>query len=472
MFFNTPARLKFLKSDNTERRHIDMLVTRYAMAYPNVRFTLSQDERAVFQTTGSGSLFDVLIEALGLETARTLIEIPPRSGLPIQVYGYSSAPSLQRGGRNQITLFVNGRYIQDNALTHAISEAYHTLMPDDRFPVAVLLITLPPEDVDVNVHPTKAEVRFRAPDAVYGAVLSSVRRALIDYTQSAGSVPLVGGSGTETSDTSDVPADSDGPDSGSNEANTQANGQASAAFANRANRSPYSPTFDLHTADPGYRSQQMPSAPAYRSPGTLAPQPPTRSGAPTLPPLRVIGQIAAMYIAAEGPAGLYLIDQHAAHERVLYEQFMAQVAAGQPIAQRTLEATAVEVTAEAAALVQENAANLEALGLELEPFGERTFRVRAVPAILADSDPALAVKIILDDLANGDEPGESTAEARLILHVCKGAAVKAGQVLSYAEMQALIQQLSRCASPRSCPHGRPTLIHLSREQLAKEFGRT
>jgi len=454
LFYNTPARLKFLKADTTERRHIDQLVSRYAMAYPNVRFALAQDDRLVFQSSGNGSLADVLVEALGLDTARALIEVPPRPGLPIQVYGYTSAPALQRNARNQITLFVNGRFIQDNSLTHAVVQAYHTLMPDDRYPVAVLLITLPPEEVDVNVHPTKAEVRFRAPDAVFSAVQSSVRRALIAHTQKAQAIPTVSSGAPDAA-----------PTNGVAELSPSYPGPTASDWR-----------FDLHTPDPGYRSQQRASPPIPTNHAPHGPAvSPTGAGKPnipSLPPLRVLGQVAATYIVAEGPAGIYLVDQHAAHERVLYERFTAQRAAREPVAQLTLDGVTVEVTPDLAFHAVENSELLASLGFELELFGERTFRIRAVPALFTDTDPAEAVKRVLDDLANGDAPLESTAEAQLILHVCKAAAVKAGQTLSHAEMQGLIQQLSHCASPRSCPHGRPTLIHLSREQLAREFGRT
>ena len=457
LFYNTPVRLKFLKTENTERRNIDLLIMRYAMAYPNVRFSLTQDDKLVFQSSGNGSLADVLVEALGLDVVRSLIEVEPRPGLPIQVYGYSSVPSLQRNARNQITLFVNGRSVQDISLTHAVVQAYHTLMPEGRYPVAVLLITLPSEDVDVNVHPTKAEVRFRAPDAVFSAVRSSVQRALIAFTQSAQAVPNVDMQAIE------------------------------------ADQAPYgTPTrFEINTPDPGYRTQlfsgspyapfgspvQADTLPSANMPRVLptysaTTQPPTRSNAPSLPPLRAVGQIAATYIVAEGPAGLYLVDQHAAHERILYEQFMIEQSNHQPVAQLTMDGILIEVTPDTAVQVSENSGLLSAIGFELEPFGERLLKIRAIPALLADQDPTEAVKRVLDDLANGDAPGEMQIEAKIILYVCKAAAVKAGQMLSYPEMQGLLQQLARCASPRSCPHGRPTLLHMSREQLAKEFGRT
>ncbi len=465
LFFNTPARLKFLKAETTERRHIDTLVTRYAMAYPNVRFALMQDGRLAFQTTGNGSLADVLVEALGLETMREMIEVlpseAPRPDLPpINVCGFTSSPSLNRNARSHITLFVNGRYIQDSSLSYAVTQAYHTLMPADRYPVAVLLITMPPEEVDVNVHPTKAEVRFRSADAVFSAVQRAVRRAVIKQSP----VPALG-------ETAFSPRESTAP---------------AADTANYAPRT-VQQNLDMPIQDTGYRSQHRPpyesnyarpesanfsrSAPTYSTPAASAPPQPTE-GRRTLPPLRVVGQVNATYIVAEGPAGMYLVDQHAAHERILYEQFMAQQAAKQPIAQRTLDALTFEFEPGSARLIEENLAVLNSIGFEIEAFGSNTFRVRAVPGILADRSPEDSIRLILDDLESGAEPGASTLEAKIILRVCKAAAVKAGQTLSYNEMQAMLRQLERTASPRTCPHGRPTMILLSSEQLAHEFGRT
>ncbi|MBN1965925.1 MAG: DNA mismatch repair endonuclease MutL, partial [Anaerolineae bacterium] len=185
LFFNTPARLKFLKADSTERRHITQLVSHYAMAYPDVRFRLVQEGREQFHSTGSGDLADVLVEVFGLDAFREMLEVgpqpPPRPDLPpVEVYGFTSAPGLNRANRGHIVLFVNGRVIADQSLTYAVVQAYHTLIPTGRYPLAVLLIALPPEEVDVNVHPTKAEVRFRSPDAVFSAVQRAVRRAVID----------------------------------------------------------------------------------------------------------------------------------------------------------------------------------------------------------------------------------------------------------------------------------------------------
>lgn len=470
LFFNTPARLKFLKAETTERRHIDALVTRYAMAYPNVRFALLQDGRMTFQTTGSGSLSDVLVESLGLDVMRDMIEVMPnavpRPDLPpITVCGYTSAPNLNRTTRSHISLFVNGRYVQDNSLNYAVTQAYHTLMPADRYPIAVLLITLPPEEVDVNVHPTKAEVRFRSPDAVFSAVQSAVRRAVISRDIVPGVAEHAFSAPEQTAP------------------------MIEQAAADQAEPAPHlvQHSYNMPLHDLGFRSQQRDpygdsrpgsgftpaTEPAYRYTTPITqPAAPLTEGKRTLPPLRVIGQVSATYIVAEGPAGMYLVDQHAAHERILYEQFMAQQAAHQPVAQRTLAPITLELAPHSAALIENNLALLNSLGFDIEPFGSNTFRIRAVPGILADRTPEESMVTILDDLENGSEPGAATLEARIILRVCKAAAVKAGQTLSYNEMQALLRQLERCALPRSCPHGRPTMIHLSSDQLAKEFGRT
>ncbi|MBX3061507.1 MAG: DNA mismatch repair endonuclease MutL [Anaerolineae bacterium] len=464
LFFNTPARLKFMKAETTERRHIDTVVTRYAMAYPNVRFSLLQDGRLTFNTSGNGDLADVLVESLGIETMRDMIEVTPldpqRPDLPpIRVYGYTSLPVLNRNTRSHIILFVNGRHIQDNGLSYAVSQAYHTLMPTDRYPVAVLLIDMNPEDVDVNVHPTKAEVRFRSADAVFAAVQRAVRRAVIAQAQ----IPTI-----------QPPTINDPVQTGRVDPLTWESPRPIMPIASTAPVSNAQLDLELAVYDSGRYAQQIEhNADRMRAPSAPISMPTEPEIRPrTLPPLRVIGQIAAMYIVAEGPAGLYLVDQHAAHERILYEQFMREAATQQPVAQHMLDSTTVEVTSEAARLIEEHMPTLAQFGFDLESFGSTLFRVRAVPAILARQSPEAAMQTILGDLELGDEPGASTLEARLLLRVCKAAAVKAGQVLSYDEMQGLIRQLERCEFPRTCPHGRPTMIHISGDQLAKEFGRT
>jgi DNA mismatch repair protein MutL len=449
LFYNTPARLKFLKSEATEKRQIAQVITRYALAYPGVRFTLEQDGREMFRSNGSGHLGDVLITALGLDEFKHMLEVDDESAfgdeLTIQVRGFTASPSLHRADRSRITLFINGRWIQDTSLTYAVVQAYHTLLMTGRYPVAVLMIDLPPREVDVNVHPTKAEVRFRNADSVFSAVQRAVRRAVIAQAQTPTlRVAQYSPRGVEMED-----AWHEGP---GRQMGMNLPLDAPGQFARRGDALVQPDT----GAEDGEEIPEGPGAP-------LRPR--------TLPMLRVVGQIGASYIVAEGPAGLYLIDQHAAHERILYEQFMAEHARHQQMAQQTLAAQTIQFPPAEARLVEDCLDQLQDVGFVLEPFGPNTFVIRAVPAMLADSDPVEVVSGIVDDLMLERTPGQSSIEDKIVLRVCKQAAVKAGQILSLEEMQALIRLLERCQSPLTCPHGRPTMIHMSGDQLAREFGR-
>ncbi len=452
LFYNTPARLKFLKKENTEKRQIALYITRYAMAYPHVRFTLEQDGREVFRSTGSGQLADVIVSALGLDSFKNMVEVVSResdgqSHRDIIVTGYSSVPSLHRADRNHITLFVNGRWIQDTRLSYAITQAYHTFLMTGRYPVAVVLVKLPPSEVDVNVHPTKAEVRFRDPEGVFSAVQRAVRRAVVDLAQTpAMRGGRFGGIGLN-------------------------HDNLSAWESSPAGQRQLGMALDLYstgsyTRTPLVSQQTPPEAPEAIPEGPQAPQRPR-----TLPILRVVGQIGATYIVAEGPSGLYLVDQHAAHERILYEQFMDEHARHEQVAQMSLTAQTLNLPPSEARLVEENIDVLREVGFDLEPFGPNTFIVRSVPALLADQSPTEVIGGIIADLEAGTNPGQAAIEDKIITRVCKHGAIKAGQILSHDEMQSLIRQLERCRSPHTCPHGRPTMLHMTSEQLAREFGR-
>jgi DNA mismatch repair protein MutL len=443
LFFNTPARLKFLKSENTEKRQIVTLITRYAMAYPLVRFVLEQDGREVFRTNGSGQLLDAMVSALGLDNLKSMFEVND-THLNIHVSGFTSAPNYNRADRNRITLFVNGRWIQDSSLTYAVVQAYHTLLMTGRFPVAVLLIQMPPEDVDVNVHPTKAEVRFRDSDAIFSAVQRAVRRAVIDNAQT----PPIRHANMATRDS--VWTLEGTPEQSHLNLMMFESGQ-------------HARHHGLANGDAGAFSGQV---------DTTIPNGPGKPAKPRmLPLLRIIGQIGASYIIAEGPSGLYLIDQHAAHERVLYEAFLEEYHRQETIQQFTLDAQSIYLAPDHARLLDEHLATLHNMGFQLESFGPNIYVIRAIPAILADDDPVGVIQQILADLEQGNAPGQQTIEDKIIKRVCKRAAVKAGQVLSAEQMQSITRQLERCQSPLTCPHGRPTMIHMSSDQLAREFGR-
>jgi DNA mismatch repair protein MutL len=319
-----------------------------------------------------------------------------------------------------MTFFINGRYVQDASLSAAVTQAYHGLLMVGRYPLAVIFLDIPPGDVDVNVHPAKAEIRFRNPDIVFSVVQRVVRGTLLGQSPP----PAI-----------DL---------------QRSWGQADHSRS-------ISPDWALSTAD-------------IEKPTTIRGiQPALPAG--ELPLLRAIGQVGAAYLVAEGPDGLYLIDQHAAHERVLFEALMQAGSQGRIESQTLLETVTIEFTPTQAAVLEENLEVFNRLGFEIEPFGQRTYRLRSLPGLLTDVDPEQAIRSVVEDFEEDETPLMSETEARLAARVCKRAAVKAGQVLSLVEQQQLLRDLEECQSPRTCPHGRPTMIHLSVEALERQFGR-
>jgi len=434
LFYNVPARRKFLKTDSTERRQIDDLVTRYALAYPHVRFQLDQEGRNALQTSGSGDRREVLAALFSTDIARQMLEVNSEYDA-FRVSGFISPTSLTRSNRRGITLFINGRWVQDIALSTALIQGYHSMLMVGRYPMAALFIDLPPNQVDVNVHPTKAEVRFTDPDEVFTGVQRSVRRALLAYSPVPSVQAQVRWSPPEPSIRSD-----------------QVGWQRPASDPHRFPAAGQGP----------HESGDQPQQPPATQPALSAAD---------VPLLRLIGQVGSAYLVAEGPDGLYLIDQHAAHERILFEKFMAQ-RSQQVASQALLDPVTVELNSASARLLEEQLPAMENLGFEIEAFGPNAYKVRRMPALLVGSDPAAAVRSVIDDFEEDETPLQNEIEAKIIGRVCKRAAVKAGKSLSSEEQKALLRDLEACQSPRTCPHGRPTMIHLSIDLLERQFGRT
>ncbi|MFW5691868.1 MAG: DNA mismatch repair endonuclease MutL [Chloroflexota bacterium] len=446
LFFNTPARLKFLKSEATEKRQITTLVTRYAMAYPSVRFILEQDGRELLRTTGSGQLADVLVTALGLETFKQFVpvELDDARRAGVQVVGFTSSPEVHRADRSQIALFVNGRWVNDSKLTYAVVQAYHGLLDNGRYPLAVLMVRVPPQEVDVNVHPTKAEVRFRDANAVFTGLQRAVREAVI----SAGQHPAYG--------------------RGRPDASAWGTGGSAASWG-AIGRAGVQPGLGLEVEASGRLPRPMPASDA--EPVDDLSHIPEGMGQParprTLPLLRVVGQVGATYIVAEGPAGLYLIDQHSAHVRVLYETLREQVQSGQMPQAPLHQGETVDLPAGAARQLSRYLPLLAHAGLAVEAFGPSTFVIRAVPQALDLPEPAALIAGLPDDLHGS----EADILERLLVRIARHGAVKAGQVLNQEAMQTIVRQLERATEPLQDPTGQPTLLHLTSDQLAREFGR-
>lgn len=445
LFWNVPARLKFLRSDATEAGHISRVLTRCALAYPHVRFTYLVEGRLAFQSPGNGDPAQVLLKLYDADVARQMLRIQPNedpAAPGILIDGFVSEPSLHRANRSAIELFVNRRAIQDRNLTFAVIQAYHTLLPGDRFPLALIFVTLPPEQVDVNVHPSKAEVRFRDAALVFRAVQRAVHRTLVDQAPLASLKPA---------------------------AQPGWAGRRDALLrAGQAEEQPGQLAMDLyrHTlapdAPPSLGGQDTPTP-------SLAPAPPA-DDARALPPLRPVGQIAASYLVAEGPGGLFLVDQHAAHERILYE-LIAQ-ADKQPVPrQQLLQPIPIELGGQLAGLIADHLSILQQSGFDLESFGAGSFLLRAVPGFLGRQDPQRLLADVAESLGSHDDRVGQGREDELVKIICKRLAIKAGQVLSLAEQRELLRQLEACANPRTCPHGRPTVLHFSAAQLERQFGR-
>ncbi|MEM7131370.1 MAG: DNA mismatch repair endonuclease MutL [Chloroflexota bacterium] len=596
IFYNMPARLKFLRQPATEAGRISAVVQRYALAYPERRFSLVNNGKLVFQSTGSGKLFDVLVKLYGLENAKQMVPIGASNiavgsssgpgldadvdfmdgggfGMDSQgidrrngrygdpaiaeptalptISGYVSLPTLTRANRNNIDLFVNRRYIEDRSLTYAVIQAFHTLLPGGRFPIGAIFIDLDPSKVDVNVHPQKIQVRFVEERRIYNAVQKAVRRAIVDnapvpdmnldsrgrhsgnhdpfqqmdqwttgsdwverrrtvvnagkqqpldlyippppnppnLTPAPERAPLDGFPTGKTHQQDAIERSSDDGDEVGNSSSAPATAYpspepleptypvpADPADTNASSTNPSTATSlaaQVSTADP--ETGQMPDATAQQE---------AQKPSGQLPPLRVVGQVGAMYIVTEGPEGLFLIDQHAAHERILYEKFMLEKynseqastkgmagAAGSVAQQALLEPLTLHAGTQMAGFVAQYTTELNAFGFEIEPFGGDTFLVRAVPAVLAGQDPLRILEEIVNGLRSGRNMVGEELEARLVKMICKRASIKAGQLLSDLEMQELIRQLEACQSPRTCPHGRPTMIQLSAGELEKAFGR-
>jgi DNA mismatch repair protein MutL len=412
LFRHFPARLKFLKSPPTENGHIAHLLTQYTLAFPEVQFSLTMDNRQSLETPGSGSLLDAAAATYSIEVAEQMLELNFKEG-DCQLSGLVSPPSLSRANRNYLSYFVNRRWVHSALLTRAVEDAYSGSLMTNKHPIAIVNITLPTQDIDVNVHPSKIEVKFRNNQLIFSAIGKAVKQA------------LAGSAAPEIKTVSSFPV----------------------------------------TAKP----IALWETPEALSPAATSPDPARSPITPVLPVLRVVGQMSGCYIITEGPEGLYLIDQHAAHERILYEKVKKQREEKTPEVQGLLDLVQIELSPGHEEILESVSDMLQDFGVTLEPFGGRSYLLRAVPAVMAGSNLTEAITELLDTLASEKDPSRMLEKMTQSIS-CHGA-VKAGQILSMEEMRELVKQLEACDNPRTCPHGRPTTIHLSSQQLEKEFGR-
>ncbi len=408
LFANVPARLKFLKSDATEVAAIKDIVSAFALLHPHVRFHLTIDARVALSTSGDGNRRRAIAAVFGAPVAAEVLELV---GMPL-VSGAVSQPRLSRGSRDGIILAVNGRPISARALVYALEECYQGRLERGRHPVAVIDIGIDPELVDVNVHPAKKEIRFRDEGAVFAALQRAVRTAL------DGSEPFR-----------------------------------------------YRPVESMPSIAPG---QVTPQLSIHEVASALATAEPAVTSSFEAAALRPIGQAGPGYLVAEGPHGLVLVDQHAAHERVLYNRLLERLHSGRGMSQPLLIPQAVDVEPALIAAAADHRADLANLGLEYEEFGPRSLRITAVPVEMPAGRATAAVQETLAALAENRGDGSlEKAAAALACH----SAVRFGDVLDTAEQRRLLADLEATAESVTCPHGRPTRLLVEWQELTRHFRR-
>lgn len=521
LFYNTPVRRDYLRSEATETSSISMVVQQYALAYPDVRFTLLLEDRLALQTSGNGNLRDVLIEMYGVDLARQMLPVEMLHGEgadAISIRGMISPPGLTRTSRNYLHLFVNRRAIQPRSiLGYVLEEAYHTLLMKGRHPLVVLDVRVHPSMVDVNVHPTKSDVKFRHQSRVTGVLGRAVRDALLEGTD-------VQSWAERATDPESIPRRFEVRQIGLTADDAPATPPASAWGVGRRlwnvqySRWDVGGSYqlpDLPDLPERPEPPELPEPPRHAAPAqearheepaaseatvsgdddvlsntalplpdadilSLAPEPsppddqdiiPHSPPTNKLPPLRIVGQVGLTYIIAESPDGMYLIDQHAVHERITYERLLRQRGKQEVESQELLLPQTVSIPPDAAELLLGNADMLHEWGFTVDAWGESMIRVRSVPTILPPDNLSATLLEIADHLSGrGGSTPEDWQDAMLITLACH-TSVRAGQPLALEEMRQLLQQLEQCMNPHTCPHGRPTMILLTPGQLERQFGR-
>jgi len=451
LFGELPARRRFLRAAAAESRVVAQAVEAYALAYPQVAFRLTVDDRRVLTTDGSGDERAAFAAVHGAGVAAELLPVAAdRNGEDgrVRVSGLVGPPQLHRAHRRALTLFANGRLIASRPLAHAVEEAFAGLLPIGRYPVGFLHIHVPPDEVDVNVHPTKAEVRFRHERLVYAVVGHAVRAALAGATTVRAPMPASGVAGEAGA----LPPWTPPP----------AREAWAAAREVIAGAQPASRAIGLDVPSGDAADSPVAGSVSNEAQGALP-------LATRLPALRALGQVDATYIVAEAPDGLCLVDQHAAHERVLYEQVRAARAAGRVEAQPLLAPVVVALSATQLAMAAEHAAALADVGFALDETDGAALIVRAVPTTLAGRDPGSALAEYLDRLGAADD--RTAGADRVAATLACRAAVMAGDPLDTEQQRALLRALEACETPQTCPHGRPTMLYLSTDALARSFGR-
>ncbi len=474
LFYKTPARLKFLKSPATEMSYINAIITEQALANPHTGFTVNNNGKEQLHLPADSTLLQRIAGLFGRDIVGDVIEIHESAG-SLELRGFIGLPSCNRANRNYQKMMINGRSVKDKVIGHAIQQAYDTLVPKRRFPVVFLFLSIPVQLVDVNVHPSKTEVRFVNSHTVHDLVVKGIR-ATLSSALNRSSLPSFAVSVHSQDVAADVPQQTFFSSPPSQSAKTS-----------------FLPEYS-GSGLPGIPAESAASVPSLTGPATspvpvdsarphrIAPPPlltsqnqlahPVHAGPSTFSQMRPIGQFAETYILAQAGEELFIIDQHAAHERVFYETLKKQFQARDIDIQQLLFPVSIELSHREQAVLEAHLSTLHEYGLDLEPFGGTTYLLKAVPALLAKADYKKLLYDIIDQLgeSHGAENIEHKLDEVFMLMACH-AAIRAHQRLQESHIIALLQQMDTLDLPYTCPHGRPTVIKISLYDLEKKFGR-
>jgi DNA mismatch repair protein MutL len=445
IFYNVPARRKFLRAENTESRNIEHQLHLQAIGHAAIAFSFMRDDRVVFQLPATATLTDRIRDLYGTELLTQLLSLNGLTSRQIQIRGLIGRAGLSRQTRAQQLVFVNGRAIESPLITTAIREGYHTALMKGQYPVTFLFLELEPGAVDVNVHPAKREVRFRDPNGVREATVRSIQETLA-----------------------------------TGRADWQGKFRAPPAVSGQ-------PTVDLtlrpQVAVPEVSHRELPhlegsggspnrSEPDWRSRAIEVNRPYQETAPRDQQQFQIIGVLNKLYVLMENADGLVLVDQHAAHERILFEELRRRMEEQGVPSQKLLISQTFELPPRDADWIEQNMSILQKMGIGIESFGPNTFRIDSLPGFLNVTDGAQFMRKVIDDLKSASDRTSPLrlGEEMIATSVCRHA-VKANDPLGYLEVEKLIQDLLACDLPYCCPHGRPTMIQISNAELEKKFGR-